>query len=183
MKIEINEKLDKNFFKEFVNIADNYRNIKKNPNKKVIFNIKKLTNLLIVELFLSIIYIYDYINTQSTFSVVMLVIVVFSIFIWFIYIILVNKRIKDLMKNDVQKSLVEIEETSIKLIREGMNDVEVDWESIDFILINKYTICLVPKKINTLMIALPISKKKEILKEVKDCKKEYLIIDNEKLYL
>lgn len=183
MKIEINESLDKNFYKEFVNIADNYISVKKNPNKKVISNIKKITNLLMVELFLSIIFIFDYINTKSTFSIVMLTIVILSIFIWFMYITLVNKRLKSLIKECSRKSIIEIEEKTVKLIREGMDTLDIEWDKIKFILISKYTICLVPKKINTLMIALPISKKKEFLKGIQNYKKEGLIIDNEKLYM
>ena len=89
---------------------------------------------------------------------------------------------KDFMKNDSEKSVIEFKEKSIKLIREGMNTVEIEWELIEFILVSKYTICLIPKNINTLMIALPVSKKIDFLTFVKNYKKEVLIIDNEKLY-
>ena len=181
MKIEFNELLDKEFYKELLCVSENYKKIKKNPNKKIIPNTKILITLLILDLILAFFFITDYIQTKDSFDVIMLGIIICTVFYILTYLFIFNKRVKELLNNSY-KSILEINESSVKLIQEGVQTVELDWNLIEFILISKHTICFVPKRVNNLMICIPIDKKETIIEGIKKYNQEKLIVDNEILY-
>jgi len=88
----------------------------------------------------------------------------------------IKKSIKAYLQNDL-KQVINITDKGIEL-KQDKNSVKINWKSIAYIVINKYSICVLPKKETDIMIALSTDYKKEFLKGIKKYKKEGLVVDN-----
>lgn len=181
MKIEINEKPNKNFYDEFLSVSIKYRKILKNPNIKIKKITRELIKLIIMALLTLIFLIVSYVYFKDTLFMFLTGIIFLLLIYTVMYYIAINKRIK-LFENDKSKSVINIDLDGIELIKENSQDVKLNWEQIKFILINKETICLIPKNPSFIMIALNTEYKDEFLEGVYKYNKENLIVDNTNLY-
>ena len=60
--------------------------------------------------------------------------------------------------------------------------VKLPWEVIEYIIINKYSICVLPKNFSAILIGIEISAKDEVYKALKKYKKLNLLVDNSDKY-
>ena len=65
-------------------------------------------------------------------------------------------------------------------LKQKNQKVHINWTSIEYIVINKYSICAIPKNPTEIMLSLSNDYKDMFLKAIKKYKKEDLIIDNYK---
>ena len=85
----------------------------------------------------------------------------------------INDRLKN--KDDI---ILEVNDGEIKFSKPNEQNVNLNWESIQYIFIGNYSIVFVSKKENLISIAVPIDYKEEILSAIKKYKKEDMIINN-----
>lgn len=180
MKIEINEKPDRKFYDELLYVTSYYKKIKKKPNKKITTITKELMKDIGIILLLLLIELFFYFEYQDNIFLFMIGFIGLILIFFILYLIAVQKRIKDFLKDNT-KTIISINESGVELVKENIQHIQVDWNSIDFILINKYSICLLPKNITNIIIALDTKNKKEFLEGIKKYDKDDLIVDNTEL--
>ena len=60
--------------------------------------------------------------------------------------------------------------------------VKLPWEAIEHIIINKYSICVLPKNFSAILIGIEIGAKDDVYKSLKKYKKLDLLVDNSNRY-
>ena len=181
MKIEIKEKPTRNFYNEILYIQTNYKKILRNPSRRA----GKLTTSVILYLLTAFtailvsLYFYTQDKPNNIFQYYAFFFLILFIFAFF-YLILVNRRLNQLVHfaKDNQ-STITIDNKNISLIKDK-STVSITWDSLQSIVINKYSIIFLPQDISNMYIAINTEYKEEILKVVKKYKKEKLIQDNNK---
>lgn len=182
------------YYNECLYIMMNYNKIKNNPHKKVHALTKQLLLLELICLGIIIIGIITFLLTK--YIPILIVLVPFTyILIQNIYThLLANRRIKDEINNKVVNNItnkVESKKDEIVLKEEHKDSknkkVTVEknkkkWEDILYIIINKNTICYLPKENATDLICTSINEKDKILKDIDKYNRKDLLIDNTELY-
>ena len=109
----------------------------------------------------------------------MYIVVIFAValVLGIIYYLLINRRISSFKNLDSAKKLI-VENDFVEM-HVGNEKTRLEMSEIQNILINKYSICLLPKNINSKMIAVDVKYKDSILKAIDN---KSLIIDNSSLY-
>jgi len=184
MKIEIQNgpKEDiKNFYDEFFYIRRKYKKIRKNPKQKI-KGITEFTTVYFIFFFVLFLCTLSYtFQFRETIYYFLCFVCFIYIFISIIDLILINKNIKVSIQ-ETSNSIINIDESGIELIKKDNYTAKIEWQMIDKIIINHYSICIFPKQVTSLMIAFHAKYKKEFLEAIKQYQKEELIIDNSHLY-
>lgn len=60
--------------------------------------------------------------------------------------------------------------------------VKLPWKSIEYIIINKYSICVLPKNFSAILIGIEIGSKDDVYQSLKKYKKLDLLVDNSSRY-
>jgi len=180
MRLEVKESGQKEYYDEFLYIVSKYRDFKKNPRKRA-YQFTKYLMFYNIVCFLAIVlfaFIYKTLNENLYIflSGMLIVILLFGI----IYQIKYSQRIKDFMNNKGLK-IVEINEKGFEYIDDEKN-LRIKWEDIKYIIINKYSMCVLPKTILNGFTSISVSHKNELLEALKKYSKENLLVDNSKLY-
>ena len=176
MKIEINKKQKKEFYDEFLYVTGNYKKIKDNPHKKVRLLTKetlRIYSFIIVSFALFVVAYLRYHDKLYLFIIAMLFLL--SIFV-IGYYTAIKKSIKLYLQNDL-KQVINITDKGIEL-KQDTNSIKISWKSVAYIVINKYSICVLPKKEKDIMLAISTDYEKEFLKGIKKYKKEDLVVNN-----
>jgi len=173
MKLEFNERGSKEFYDEILFVNANYYKILKNKNKKI----NRLTISFIKYLIISIIFtcltIFLYLRTNDSFYTFVIGIYIILILFCIYFIIITNKRIKELISRE-EKITINITENYIEY--KSVNSIfKINFEDVACILINKYSICFVPKTTKNAMISITSNYKDQIIKLLKKYKKESLL--------
>ena len=182
MKLTVDKKeCGKVFYNEILYISSKYPLLKKNPNTKA-HSVTKVFSLYITIGFLMMVafFLLYVIFTKWIFLVILLFMsIYFFLSLYFLYdaIKFVNKEVKE--KDD---SILTINNSGVRITRGKKLDYKIDFKDIMYVLINKNTIVFLPKEKGNLMIGVPSKYKKEIVNELKELKKDDLVIDNSKLY-
>jgi hypothetical protein len=81
------------------------------------------------------------------------------------------------------KGAKEIDLSKSKIVyKDNEKEMISNMDQISCILINKYSICFLPKERTGVLIALPVDYKKDIVKFLKQEKLEELLVDNSDKY-
>ncbi|MCM1052789.1 MAG: hypothetical protein NC483_02260 [Ruminococcus sp.] len=180
MKIEVERRGTKNYYDEFLYVVSHTKKLKINPHKKV----RKLTTslkyyglfvLLCIILFI-IFYLYSYDVIFIFLSGMLSLLLIYTIF----YFSFVTKRIKLFQKQN-DKKIISINEYGIEYIDDSKN-IRINWEEIAIIIINKYSICFLPKDTANAFISISVDYKDLVIKGINKYKRESLITDNGNLY-
>lgn len=167
------EKENKKFFDEFYYIALNCRSFRKHPTKKA----RSATKYLV---FLAILF---FVSSIALMFVPELELISFMLFIIFFYLVIILIIIKRHTKITFNESVyIKIDEDGIEDIYENKISTKLYWDYIEHIIINKYSICVVPKSSYSILIGTDISNKDDIIKALKKYKKIDLLIDNTEIY-
>ncbi len=176
MKIEIKKKPKKEFYDEFLYVTGNYKKIKDNPYKKVRLLTKETKKIYSFIMVFFALFILAYLRYGDK----LYLFVIAALFLLSIFVIgyysAIKKSIKLYLNNDI-KQTINITDKGIELTGNSKT-IKINWKSIAYIIINEYSICILPKKQTEIMIALSTDYKKEFLKGIKKYKKEDLVIDN-----
>ncbi len=173
MIIKSKEKENKKFFDEFYYIALNCGSFRKHPNKKA----RSATQYLV---FLAILF---FVSSIALMFVPELELISFMLFIIFFYLVIILIIIKRHIKITLNESVyIKIDEDGIEDIYENKISTKLYWDYIEHIIINKYSICVVPKSSYSILIGTDISNKDDMIKALKKYKKIDLLIDNTEIY-
>ena len=173
MIIKSREKENKKFFDEFYYIALNCGSFRKHPNKKA----RSATKYLV---FLAILFFVSSIALMFVPELELISFMLFIIFFYLVIILIIIKRHTKKMGNE--NSLIKIDEDGIEDIYENKISTKLYWDYIDHIIINKYSICVIPKSNYSILIGIEISSKDEVIECLKKYKKIDLLIDNTEIY-
>ena len=168
------EKGNKKYYEEFMYITSSYYIFKKRPKTKVHSLINMYRVYIIIFFVLSVVFLF-----------IPRFIVLSALFLAFfcvgIYLFIEAKyRLREYLKYG--DSLVKIDEEGIENICDDKMAVKLPWEVIEYIIINKYSICVLPKNFSAILIGIEISAKDEVYKALKKYKKLNLLVDNSDKY-
>lgn len=79
-------------------------------------------------------------------------------------------------------SIITIDETGIENKEENETSSKLYWDAIEYIIVNKYSISVLPKNFAHFAIFIEISSKKEVLKALEKYSKANILIDNSNKY-
>lgn len=173
MIVKSREKENKKFFDEFYYIALNCGSFRKRPTKKA----RSATQYLV---FLAILF---FVSSIALMFVPELELISFMLFIIFFYLVIILIIIKRHTKITLNESVyIKIDEDGIEDIYENKISTKLYWDYIEHIIINKYSICVVPKSSYSILIGTDISNKDDMIKALKKYNKIDLLIDNTEIY-
>jgi hypothetical protein len=183
MRIEVKEK-DRNFYDEVLYIYYSFKRVLKKPNKKVVPATKWYLRGFISYFLFAILFVFMGINDgfDKMTVVFMYLFFIFSgVMIYNMFII--NKLLNNYMNDGNNDSVFEINEDVIRLENKN-GTMELKWDLVKYILINKETISFVPGKVGISSICMFISTKykEDVMNAIKKYKKEELVVDNSCLY-
>lgn len=174
MIIESKEKGNKRYYNEIMYISSNYYIFKKNPRTKV----HALTNIYIFDIILfSILFIVFILIPQINY---LSPIFFTMIFIYGYLLVEAKYRMRDHLKYG--NCIIKITEDGIENIFSDKTSVKLPWDAIEYIIFNKYSICILPKNFSAILIGIEISSKAEVYKALKKYEKINLLIDNSDKY-
>ena len=164
------EKGNKKYYEEIMYISSNYYIFKKRPRTKT----HSLINVFILYIILFLILLFSFLFIPN----MMIIIGVFltCIIVYTYLLIETNYKLREFMKHN--NSLIKIDETGIENIEEKQVSTKLYWDSIEYIIINKYSICIFPKNFAHFAIFISINSKDEVYKALKKYNKLNLLIDN-----
>ena len=173
MIIKSKEKENKKFFDEFYYIALNCGSFRKHPTKKA----RSATKYLV---FLAILFFVGSIALMFVPDADLLSFVLFIVFFYLLFVLIIMKRHTKKMCNE--NSIIKIDENGIETIYENKISTKLYWDYIEHIIINRYSICVIPKSSYSIVIGIEISSKDEVIECLKKYKKIDLLIDNTEIY-
>ena len=179
MKLEFVEKEEKKYYDELYYISYKYSELVKKPNKRV----DGMTSYLLkydILLFLTAVLVGISNTNKDSIGFILLGMTILMFINYFYYIIIYNKRIKAML-NKNNNILIKINDNGIDY-NDNYVERKQQWDDIKYIIVNKYTLSFIPKDIAGLIINVPKKYKKEINESLKKYNKEYLLVDNTKLY-
>ena len=106
--------------------------------------------------------------------------VLFIVFFYLLFVLIIIKRHTKITLNE--NVYIKIDEDGIEDIYENKISTKLYWDYIEHIIINKYSICVVPKSSYSILIGTDISNKDDMIKALKKYKKIDLLIDNTEIY-
>lgn len=174
MKFEIKERGTKEYYDEVLYVAFRYMDFLKKPKRKVFKLTKFLLILTIITILFLTLSIYLYYISKDIFYIILIGLLSAIIFISFISFIIAKRRIKYFM-SEIDTKIIDINNNGIEYIDESKN-YRIKWEDIKNIIINKYSICFIPR--TKILISIYIEYKSDVIKTLKKYHKEDLLIDN-----
>ena len=168
------EKGNKKYYEEIMYISSNYYIFKKRPKTK--------THSL-VKVFIFYIILFSLIFLSCLFIPNLYVIsaIALTILIIYIYLLVETKyKLREFIKHN--DSLITIDETGIENKEENKTVSKLYWNAIEYIIVNKNSISILPKNFAHFAIFIEISSKKEVLKTLEKYNQTNLLIDNSNKY-
>lgn len=180
MKIETNEIGKKEYYDEFLYILFNLNKIKGKPKKKV-YGLTKCLMIYIVLILCSMaLFIFLYLDSKKVFYIFFIgmsaLLLIYAVFLD----VITYKRIKMFMSISGNKTVL-ANENGIEFIDKDKN-IRMNWDDIAYILINKESICMIPKTMFSNIISLSLRHREDIINCLKKYEKDNLLIDNSSLY-
>ena len=182
MKLTIKkEDRTREFYDELLYISSKYPTLLKKPETKMhkstlAFGIYNLLALLFLIVFFLI-----YLKTKKIIMLILFIQMILMFIISLIYYIGSFRFIKKEMSSKEDSELT-INNSGVRITKGKELDYTLKYDDIAHIIINKYNYSFVPKTRKSLIISVSNNYKKEINKELKDLKKDKLIVDNTDLY-
>ena len=170
MTFNSNEKGNKKYYEEIMYISSNYYIFKKRPKTKTHSLVKVF--LLYIILFLLIFIFCLFIPNLYILSVI-----AFIILVIYIYLLVETKyKLREFMKHN--NSIITIDETGIENKEENETSSKLYWDAIEYIIVNKNSISILPKNFAHFAIYIEINAKNNVYKALKKFNKLDLLIDN-----
>lgn len=178
MKIEVNTRGSKEFYDEMLFVVTYCKKILENPHKKA----WRYTNYLLMYMSICVIMCGAFVALQFMDNewYYLVMIGAFVLLFFFIVVLFANvkKRIKMYM-DDKSDKVIEVTEDCISYSSDTMN-LKMNKEDIGVIVINKYSICVLPKEMNKYAISICNDYLVEFLKATSENGYDKLVVDNRK---
>ncbi len=182
-----------NYYNECLYILFNYHKIKNNPHKKVKSLSQTLLTKEIIFIVLVLVTIGLFIYSKYIPWLILTAVLLFLLFQNFYTHLLVKDRIKTEVSNKVDKKInnkIQTKKDEIIQYKETKKDkksIKIEsnstkWDDVLYVIINKYTICYLPKKDPNKLICSSITEQAKILKDLDKYNRRDLLIDNSELY-
>ena len=167
MKIVVkshDQELDKRFYDEFLFIAAFHKRIRNNPKKKA----RGLSINYAIGLGVCICYIlffasFIFWSGYTVLDYALIGVIMALIFIYIKGLIAVKKRLKLYLENK-EETIFEITKNEVKIEKKNQK-LQLDWDSIEKVLVNKYSVVFLPKDETMIMIGISTEYKDPILEE------------------
>lgn len=168
---------------EAMYISSKYKTISVYPKVKAKKYTRSLIEGIIIISIVSLLLIAYYFQSKTSDIRISCEISLFFLLFAIYNLYLVKKRIKTQCDNNINSKLI-IDEQGVTVINKNLGQrVSLEWDAIKLILINKYSICVLPKNSALLFLFSSIDEKKYVLKELKKNDKLALLVDNTDLYI
>ena len=180
MRLEIKENAKKEYYDEFLYIVFRHRKIRRCPRKKACQLSKYLMCYNIICIISIILFVLFYIDTKRPIFLFLdgMLTIIFMFLV--VYYMIVKKRLEMYLQNKGVKT-IEFNEVGIEYIDDDKN-IRIKWEDIKHIIINKYTITIIPKTILNGFTSIDVKYKDEVINTLKKYDKEKLLVDNTSFY-
>ena len=188
MKINFKGPGSKEYYDELLFIQTYYKGIIKRPKVRVLGLSKHFKRCILLyggyDLLLLLMLIFNWFSSDDSLFTIMLV--CFFFILLFVLIICrnlfyVNRTINDYLSTKTDSSF-SINEDGIRLSKTGVQTIDLSWDTIKGVYINKHTITFLPTSISYIMICIPIEYKDKIIKSIKNYNHSDLIINNSSRY-
>ncbi len=177
MKIDIKEKENISFYDELLYVTSYYKKIKINHKRKITKLSSEFTKYLILILVFMISTIALYIVFKDEFYIAPIIMYILLLIVDIYYIYSTKKRIKDFMNSKDDKVTININENYVQY--SSVKSVyKINWEDIECILVNKYSICFIPKNGSSNIIGVSIKYRHKIVETIKKYNKSKLLVIN-----
>lgn len=178
MRIEVKERGTKEFYDEMLYVITYCKKFIKKPGKKAWQYTKYLYLLMIISVAMCGAFIATYLFDGEWYSLVMTGAFLLMLLFILILLITVKKRIKMYM-DDKSDKIIDITNEYISFSNETMN-LKMNKDDIGVIVINKHSICILPKELNKYAISISNDYLDDFLKGAKEEGYENIITDNRK---
>ena len=174
-------KLKKAYFDEILYITSYLKKIKQKPNKKI-SGVTSLFTKLVLFLAIFLILLLCLIEPGGKNTVALILIGVYLAFL------ILSLRYLLFYKMYINVLLKKVDDVVLKLDKTGFeyddNEkiIKVKWDKVGVIVINKFTIAFISDGLIPVVAVFPATRKKEILKGLKECNVSNLVVDNQEKY-
>lgn len=176
MKIEINEKGSKAFYREVVNVLSQYRKLIADPGRKVKDMIRSVKiGLPVLSALLIAVIASMFAAGGSALLIGSFFVLIFTITIYSVWLFHIEKTVKQMIA-DKKPSVLTIDGEGVELQKTDEQVVKVFWNHIAFILILKESICFMNSDATGMLIAISRTYQDQILEAVGEAKHSDLVI-------
>ena len=180
MEIKIKDTPKNEFYDEFLYITTNYKKIIKVPDTRVNLLTKSIRNqIVLITIFLLLEVLFYFITKDNIYLYLALILAV-TLFIYVVYYFGIKKRIYVFRDSDHDNKVV-IDKKGVTLKRKDQ-DVSLGYDAINMIIINNYSIVVVPKDLSLVFLGIPSEYKDELIEGIKENHRFKLLVDNIELY-
>ena len=180
MKLEISERGNFSYYDEFLYIMSNIKKISSNNKIKV----KKLTSVAFIysaiSFIFTLVFLLFYILKKDNLYFYILCFFSFIFIFSVVYFVMILNKIKQL-RGEEGTIIFEITEDYVRVEKNGV-ECKLNWNEITSVIINKNTICFIPRELKVL-VAISKDYKEQVVSILKKFKKDSLLVDNSNLYL
>ncbi|MBR4619272.1 MAG: hypothetical protein IKO49_08210 [Bacilli bacterium] len=180
MKLEISERGNFSYYDEFLYIMSNIKKISSNNKIKV----KKLTSVAFIysaiSFIFTLVFLLFYILKKDNLYFYILCFFSFIFIFSVVYFVMILNKIKQL-RGEEGTIIFEITEDCVRVEKNGV-ECKLNWNEITSVIINKNTICFIPRELKVL-VAISKDYKEQVVSILKKFKKDSLLVDNSNLYL
>ena len=178
MEIKIDNVNSKNYYDEVLGVISNYKKLIKNPHQKINGLKRQATILTGISLVFLVVFSILYLMNRS-YSLYLIVVIIFAVafVLGIIHYLLINRRVNSFKNVSSDRKLI-IENDYVELIV-GEEKSRLEMSDVQYFIINKYSVCFIPRTENSKLIAVNIAYKDSILSAIDD---KSIIVDNSSLY-
>jgi len=180
VKLEISERGNFSYYDEFLYIMSNIKKISSNNKIKV----KKLTSVAFIysaiSFIFTLVFLLFYILKKDNLYFYILCFFSFIFIFSVVYFVMILNKIKQL-RGEEGTIIFEITEDYVRVEKNGV-ECKLNWNEITSVIINKNTICFIPRELKVL-VAISKDYKEQVVSILKKFKKDSLLVDNSNLYL
>ena len=180
MRLEIKGTSSREYYDEFLYIVFRNRKLRKSPRRKVYQFTKYILIYMICSFFAVVLFNLFYLDTNDGVFLFLTGMLTLLLFILLIYQFTYTKKINLLMENDGVRT-VEFNDVGVEYIDDDKN-LRIKWEDIKYIIINQYTICILPKVVIDGFTSIDIKYKDKVIETLEKYHKEKLLVDNTGFY-
>jgi len=178
MKIEVKTRGSKEFYDEMLFVITYCKKYLKNPKTKAWQYTKYMYLFMAISVIMCAAFIALYVMDNDWYSLVMIGAFILMFFFTLILLVTVKKRIKMYMDDKSDKT-IDVTEEYISYASDTMS-LKMNKDDIGVIVINKYSICILPKQLNSYAISISMDYIDEFLKGASENGYSNMIVDNRK---
>ena len=153
MKIEINEKGSKEFYKETVNAVSQYNRLKKDPKRKLKDYFRTFRIYIILSSVMLVINALMWIfwgTDQFTIAVAALMIICIAMSAAFLHSM---NKLQNSMMSDGSTSVLTIYESGVELNKGDLQIIKSSWDNLAFVRVFSESLCFFPKDRSGIVIS------------------------------